>query len=674
MSGYVKTPVHDYNNIRSIQPQSHSLMYDGSGSLRDAGYIAYGHSGYAGSSASTIPETYSQDVDQAQFSPGSYYQARARFDSTSTTFSELSSQSVPTITEWNPTQGSQGTSIYIYLKSNYDLVLSSAITVILMFGTRECRGHLTRLDSRSADYDYCLTADTPSFSLTGWRSPEVPVSIRLQGNSGLVVGTLEAGYFRYTDQQSSRLSSPQGMPRKRKLSTCSIELTGSATKRSIKQQLFSIPGSYSPPTPGYSPDFRMPSQGLPSTSIYSPYEAAQSSFRKRSSTFSGGTVRSLMPQTYSEPGWSSSYVAINGQGRKTAFSAGPSSRLSSLPATSVLCNPPLIRTSHLGNPAKSSSVPPNPSASATFNPFPVQPHRATLSINGNLDTMANGWTAEERSTKRRLVRFWRTQTGNTISTNFEPMVPENNLPKCICVSAIWWEERGECYITSVDTIFLLESLVDIKFDVREKNRIRRNVECYRPVTVAKEIEETESFFRVVMGFPAPKPRHIEKAIKVFQWKVLGEMLQRIIGKYSADYQSNPTTLRSSYVPPRISIYGPTSQPTLTSKNSNLDSPCSTSNSTISTATYNSGASWNSATASPDPSQMGQLSQSETLSSQSLPQSYLPTSSTQYTSYPEESLQPTGMDQRGGWSQYPGYTDTSAQNLADKDRKPSVLPR
>ncbi|KAL8711845.1 MAG: hypothetical protein Q9220_003789 [cf. Caloplaca sp. 1 TL-2023] len=560
-----------------------------------------------------------------------------------------------------------------------------------MFGTREFRGHLTRLDSRSSTYDYFLTADVPAFSLTGWRNSEVPVSIRLQDRSGLAVGTIEVGCFRYTDQPQPSLSSPQGMARKRKLSACSTELTEPATKRSIKNQLFSIPGSYSPQAPAYPQDFRVSSQGLPSPSIYSPYDAAQSSFRKRSSTFSGGTVRSLMPQTHSEPGWSSSYAAINGRGRKTAFSAGPSSRLSSLPATSVLCNPPLIRTSHLGNPAKSASVPPNPSAVTTFNPFPVQPHRATLSINGNLDTMANSWTAEERTNKRRLVRFWRSQTGSTISTNFEPVAPESNPPKCICVSSIWWEERGECYITSVDTIFLLESLVDVKFNVEEKNRIRRNLEGYHPTTVAKEIEETESFFRVVMGFPAPKPRHIEKAIKVFQWKMLGQMLQKIIGKYvshsiffdstqqsslivsffqqSADYQSNPTTLRSSNLPPRIGIYGPTSQPLLTSKNTMPDSPRSTSNSTTSTATYNSGTSWHSATASPDLSQMGQLSQPETLSSQSLPQTYLPLPSTQYTTYPEGSLQPMNADQRGGrdmWSQYPGYTDAS------EDRKPSVL--
>jgi hypothetical protein len=32
------------------------------------------------------------------------------------------------------------------------------------------------------------------------------------------------------------------------------------------------------------------------------------------------------------------------------------------------------------------------------------------------------------------------------------------------------------YVTSVDTIYLLESLVAVRFTVEEKNRIRRNLE------------------------------------------------------------------------------------------------------------------------------------------------------------------------------------------------------
>jgi hypothetical protein len=34
-----------------------------------------------------------------------------------------------------------------------------------------------------------------------------------------------------------------------------------------------------------------------------------------------------------------------------------------------------------------------------------------------------------------------------------------------------------------------------------------------------------------MGFPNPKPRNIEKDIKIFTWHHLGLALKKIIGKY-----------------------------------------------------------------------------------------------------------------------------------------------
>lgn len=86
-------------------------------------------------------------------------------------------------------------------------------------------------------------------------------------------------------------------------------------------------------------------------------------------------------------------------------------------------------------------------------------------------------------------------------------------------------------MTSVDTIFLLESLVAVRFTVEEKNRIRRNLEGFRPMTVSKAKADSEEFFKIIMGFPNPKPRNIEKDVKVFPWKILAHALKKIIGKY-----------------------------------------------------------------------------------------------------------------------------------------------
>ena len=145
--------------------------------------------------------------------------------------------------------------------------------------------------------------------------------------------------------------------------------------------------------------------------------------------------------------------------------------------------------------------------------------------------MIDGWTQDERDAQRRLVEFKRSQSGSTISTHFAPITLETRQQRSICVSCIYWEEKDECFITSVDTIYLLEQLVNVRFTVEEKNRIRRNLEGFRPLTVSKAKSDSEEFFKVIMGFPNPKPRNIEKDVKVFPWKILAHALKKIISKY-----------------------------------------------------------------------------------------------------------------------------------------------
>jgi hypothetical protein len=101
-----------------------------------------------------------------------------------------------------------------------------------------------------------------------------------------------------------------------------------------------------------------------------------------------------------------------------------------------------------------------------------------------------------------------------------------------------WAEKKECFITSVEIIALLEQLVAARFTVEEKNRIRRNLEGFRPLTVSKGKQDSEEFFKVIMAFPPPKPRNIEKDVKVFHWKDLTQALKKIIGKYVS--QNSPT--------------------------------------------------------------------------------------------------------------------------------------
>jgi len=163
-------------------------------------------------------------------------------------------------------------------------------------------------------------------------------------------------------------------------------------------------------------------------------------------------------------------------------------------------------------------------------------HKAELKIAGKLEDMAYNWTAEEVENKRRIVLFTKEQRGAIITARFRAVSVNERPPNSTCVSCIWWAEREECYVTSVDTIMLLEALVGghpSKFSVEEKNRIRRNLEGFHPITVSKSRADSESFFRTIMNFPQPRPRNIEKDVKVFPWKTLASSLTKIIGKYSA---------------------------------------------------------------------------------------------------------------------------------------------
>lgn len=164
-------------------------------------------------------------------------------------------------------------------------------------------------------------------------------------------------------------------------------------------------------------------------------------------------------------------------------------------------------------------------------------NKANLKIIGDLDTMAQAWTAEEWNARRRLVQFWRRQEGNEIHCEFQAVQQADRQPNSIVVSCIFWQERNDCFITSVDCIYLLESLIGVRFTVEEKNRIRRNLEGFRPLTVSKCKPDSADFFKLIMSFPNPKPRNIEKDVKVFPWKTLPYALKKIIGKYTASYSS-----------------------------------------------------------------------------------------------------------------------------------------
>jgi len=429
-----------------------------------------------------------------------------------------------------------------------------------MFASRRCSTVLTKIDQPGPYFQYALTANVPQLTSTGWHTHQVPMRVHIEDEGGVDVGAVEVGAFTYMDRgEVHTYASPVQMPRKRKISAEATESMRIPSKRPSTQQLrTNISEDYSanPYSQGqsspYSP-FLQPVATGNSYAYLNPYDRSatpltyqqkgsqQISYQHRSaSSASQPSMRAPSPRT---PSFSPSRPSANQISNSPGLAArSATSRVSAVPSPSGSGNPPLIRTSTLQQSPSPASTPAGTAHSGQiFNPYAMYPHKAVLKMNGDLDGMAENWTLEEWDVKRRLVQFWRSQSGSTINANFKPVTPEDRPPNSICISCIWWEEKKECFVTSVDTIYLLESLVAVRFTVEEKNRIRRNLEGFRPLTVSKAKSDSEDFFKIIMGFPNPKPRNIEKDVKVFPWKILAHALKKIIGKYVGSLSS---TLKS----------------------------------------------------------------------------------------------------------------------------------
>ncbi|KAK3619572.1 hypothetical protein LTR56_014794 [Elasticomyces elasticus] len=464
----------------------------------------------------------------------------------------------PEITSCEPLAGYQGSRVTVRFRSIYDFE-SPPIQAFLRFGTHPCQSTLTTTNRQNEMYDYELTAEVPPLSLTNSSSP-TPLYLTFDNESVLWSSpSLELGNFTYLDSSLYNYStaSPQATNKKRKLSPQSSPRQSPAKKPSLAQ--LSGPSRISTQSYSNNPSadhsvstFRRPS--LPEAYLQPRRVSSEYQPTYSATAYSAPAYSAPLPATqqyYSghlstptlQPSSSWSYqqggLSITRSPSTSAVAIG--SRSTHLLPSPSGSNPPLVRTSTL---QQSPTTP--ASTVSTFNPYAIYPSnaKANLAIEGELNSMAENWSTAEWESRRRLVQFNRSQTGSVISAKFEAVTPEARAPNSICVSCIWWAEKNECYVTSVDTIQLLEALVAVRFTVEEKNRIRRNLEGFRPATVSKAKPDSEEFFKLIMGFPSPKPRNIEKDVKVFPWRILATALKKIIGKYSASYSSTAGTLHA----------------------------------------------------------------------------------------------------------------------------------
>lgn len=366
-----------------------------------------------------------------------------------------------------------------------------------------------------AAFNYMFSCQVPPFILTMSPSFDVPVQLVIAIGPESLPIMLSVGVFTFEHMvQSSYMD--EG--RKRRVASLSDSLPARPIKRlsahSMDTKLDSDAYLYDDLSAPYSPFLQAPSATGPFSSRYSAGHSPKPSVDAGSCAATQGSLKAPSPMT---PSWSPEITT------SSTFPVSPNLAQQSSTITSPP-NPTLIRTSTMQQSGGMGQV-------QAFNPYAMYPTKAVLKLSGDLDSMTEGWTPEEREAQRRLVQFTRAQSGSTIHADFKPVSPEERSTNSICISCIYWEGKDECFVTSVDTIYLLESLVGVRFTVEEKNRIRRNLEGFRPLTVSKAKQDSEDFFKVIMGFPAPKPRNIEKDVKVFPWKILSHALKKIIGKY-----------------------------------------------------------------------------------------------------------------------------------------------
>lgn len=505
--------------------------YDSARSLHNgASYSTYGQTPYVTATSlvpSPMADQASQISDCGPYLPNQEY--ASSYEESRSPMLGAESRQLPEVVSYNPQRGSEGTRVFVQIQCPHDLHSSPYATLYLVFGSKKCECLPHFLGLQGSSFQYALSVDTPPFLATGSPSLAVPLQIIIDNHQGGSVNTLQVGVYTY--EQTSQ-DSPSDESRKRRIASYSENVAYRPIRRAAGQQGYEDgrATSYSPylqPLPAMN-GFLPPYQGNASPRVAPAQYSAGSSA-------SHSSIRAPSPLT---PAWSPSIVNVTSDSRAPAYAIAHSLRQHKSSSPARPANPTLIRTSTL---QQANGL----GHSQSFNPYAMYPSKAVLKLNGDLDSMAEGWTKEEREAKRRLVQFTRMQNGSTIHADFKPVSPDERAPNSICISCIYWEGKDECFVTSVDTIYLLESLVGVRFTVEEKNRIRRNLEGFRPLTVSKAKADSEDFFKVIMGFPAPKPRNIEKDVKVFPWKILSHALKKIIGKYVSTSFRFPSAMEAS---------------------------------------------------------------------------------------------------------------------------------
>jgi hypothetical protein len=425
------------------------------------------------------------------------------------------------VVSFHPSSGIFGTKVFLKISSQDDLFALSSAQSFVLFGTAKCPVELIRdAPQDSSSFAFSCSVDAPQPLVTGG-STSVPLSFVIEAPAGGEISRTAAGTFHYLEGSEDDITRADKMAKDGTTAPApEIDQASPSPKAEAPSSVATNTYEYPPQQSQYANTFTQGNSDMISTYRTTSYTDPHYHHHHRRA----------------HPAWSGYGNALAGAGRSSSTFDHPtiSSRSSlthhlPIPSSGNNGAPQLVRTSTINSAG----------GSGAYHPMSLYTSKAVLKINGKLSDMAAKWTQDEWDNRRRIVMFKKSQQGAVLSVSFKHVPVNERPPNSICISCIWWAEKSECYVTSVDTIHLLEQLVASpnRFSVEEKNRIRRNLEGFHPSTVSKAKPESEEFFKIIMAFPHPKPRNIEKDVKVFPWSALEPALKKIIGKYSASPSS-----------------------------------------------------------------------------------------------------------------------------------------
>ncbi|KAL7801017.1 hypothetical protein V8C43DRAFT_181473 [Trichoderma afarasin] len=437
----------------------------------------------------------------------------------------------PTVVSFHPTSGVGGTAVSIKISSQDDLFSLPSTQPLITFGDTKYAVNLIRDNQDNTGFVYSCSVDAPP---SGGNSS---VSLSLGFDSPAGGGEISRiGTFHYMEGSGDDITRADKLPKDDTTTPAAeVDQASPSPKNEVPSAAATNTYEYPPAQGQYGNTFAQGNADMITTYRTSSFTDPPH-YHHHSRRTHHGLSGSSYGSTLAAVGRSSStYDPIAISGRSAGHHHLP------IPSSGSSGTPQLVRTSTITNGG----------GNGPYHSMSLYTPKAVLNIRGKLSEMARDWNQDEWENRRRIVMFKKTQNGPVLNVSFKPVAVNERPTNSICISCIWWAEKSECYVTSVDTIHLLEQLVAApnRFSVEEKNRIRRNLEGFHPSTVSKAKADSEEFFKIIMAFPHPKPRNIEKDVKVFPWTALEPALKKIIGKYSASPSSilpPATTSASSY--------------------------------------------------------------------------------------------------------------------------------